>query len=393
MERTVAARTRTSGARATPRRSTIVRSLAVRTVSALREHWVRHPRWSLAAKGALAAALAWLVGLVAPAPFSEYPYYAPLGAVVATSTTAVRSVRESVQVVGALLLGAVIARGVDAVVASSVLSVALVVALALLCAGWRVFGEVGSWVVTSALFVLVIGGSDPLEYVTVYAGLVVTGAAIGVAVNLLLPALPLTPTELALDRLRDVLLDQVSLLALRLEREGPLLAQEWQQRRREVTPTIDRARDAVGSAREAVRANVRAPRYDAWTTAQARRADRLGTAADVVDDIVRLLAEWEREDRQDVALGPRLRPVLVAALRAYADGLRSDVAGGSGTPDDEDAAAARAAAARCDAAVGELAAAVREHRRTSGLDDFVAGAVVVTLWRGVSALAGAEAQG
>ncbi|MFD7026387.1 aromatic acid exporter family protein, partial [Promicromonospora sukumoe] len=106
-----------------------------RLLSALRGQWARHPRWSLAAKGAVAAALAWFVALLAPAPFSEYPYYAPLGAVVAMTSSAVRSVRESAQAVGALLLGAVIARGVDAAVGSSVLSVALVVAVALVCAG------------------------------------------------------------------------------------------------------------------------------------------------------------------------------------------------------------------------------------------------------------------
>ncbi|MFD6444341.1 aromatic acid exporter family protein [Promicromonospora sp. NPDC060204] len=351
-----------------------------RALSFLHGRWVRHPRWSLALKGAVAAALAWFVALLAPAPFSEYPYYAPLGAVVAVTSSAVRSVRESVQAVGALLLGAVIARGVDAAVGSSVLSVAIVVAVALLCAGSRLFGEMGTWVVTSALFVLVLGGAHPLEFTGVFAGMIVVGAAIGVAINLLLPPLPLTPSEIALDRLRDVLVDQLELLAQRLEHDGPLLAEEWQRRRHDLTPTTDRTRDAMSGTREALRVNRKARRYGERTTAQARRAQELGSAADVVDDVVRLLTEWERADQERVALGPLLRPELVTALRAYAEALRSDRGQG---PADE-------AVARCRESVDALTGAVRAVRRSSGQDLFVAGAIVVILRRACSALTAAR---
>ncbi len=78
-----------------------------------------------------------------PGPVLRVPYYAPLGAVVATTSTLARSVRESAQAILAILVGAAIARGVDLVLAPSALSVALVVGLALLCAGWRRFGEMG----------------------------------------------------------------------------------------------------------------------------------------------------------------------------------------------------------------------------------------------------------
>ncbi|MFI6427816.1 hypothetical protein [Promicromonospora sp. NPDC050880] len=345
-------------------------------LTTLHAHWARHPRWGLAAKGALAASLAWVVGALAPAPFSEQPYYAPLGAIIATSSTAVRSVRDSVQATGAVLAGAVLARGVDLALGSSTLSVALVVGTALLCSGWRVFGEMGTWVVTSALFVLILGGAEQLEYITVFAGLIVVGAAIGTGVNLLFPPLPLTPSEDALDRLRTVLVDQVELLADRLERVGPLAADEWQQRRRDVAPTIDRSHDAVSRAHEAMRVNRRGHRYGGWAAAQARRAEALWTAADVVDDVVRLLAEWERADRQDVALGPDMRPVLATTLRAYAEALRTR------PDDDHDGDAADRAAG----AVAALAGAVRAARQPSGDDLFVAGALVVTLRRGVVAL-------
>lgn len=354
-----------------------------RVLASVHGQWVRHPRWSLAAKGATAASLAWLVGLLAPAPFSEYPYYAPLGAIIAMSNTAVRSVRESAQAVGAVLLGAVIARAVDLLLASSVLSVAIVVAVALLCAGWRVFGEMGSWVANSGLFVLILGGADQVEYVGVFSGLIVVGAAIGVAINLLLPSLPLTPSDLALDRLRDVLVHQTALLADRLEQEGSLRADEWTRRRGELSPIIDQARNAVARTDEATRANRRAHRYGRWTASQVRRAGALGASGEVVDAVVQLLAEWESQGREHVALGSNLRPYLVETMRAYADALRSDRGGG---PSD-DAVAAFAAT------VDELGDVIRGAWRSSRYDHFVAAALVVTLWRGVSALTGAGSAG
>lgn len=371
----------------------------------LHGYWSRHPRWALAAKGALAASLAWVVGVLAPAPFSEQPYYAPLGAIIAMSSTAVRSVRDSVQATGAVLAGAALARGVDLALGSGtlsgILSVAVVVGVALLCAGWRVFGEMGTWVVTSALFVLILGGTEQLEFIAVFAGLIVVGAAIGTGVNLLFPPLPLTPSEDALDRLRAVLVDQTEVLADRLERVGPLAGDEWQRRRRDVAPTIDRAHDAVAWTHEAMRVNRRGHRYGGWADAQARRAQALWTAADVVDDVVRLLAEWERADREHVALGPGIRPVLADALRAYAAALRvREGDGASGGTTDDGAAddgssgdgAAVGTAGRAADGVAALAEAVRSARRP-GEDLFVAGAIVVTLRRGVAALAGAGEPG
>ncbi len=350
---------------------------ARRALASAARRWVRHPRWSLAVKGAVAAALAWFVGELAPEPFSDYPYYAPLGAVVATTSTLARSVRESTQAILAILVGAAIARGVDLVLSPSALSVALVVGLALLCAGWRRFGEMGTWAVTSALFVLIIGNAAKVEFVGAYAGLVVVGAAIGVGINLLLPPLPLTPTEEALDELRDTLVDQVEALADGLDGERPPSAEEWEERRREVEPTLARARDAVARTREAARANLRLRRHRYWAVSQVRRSHELEVSADVVGSLVRLLVEWEREGRDDLALGARLRPLAARALGAYAAALRS-----VGTePADEEAL--RALAARAE----DLRRAVREARHEVDEDYFVAGSLVLAVRRGGVALA------
>lgn len=361
-----------------------------RASAAAHRAWVRHPRWSLALRGAVAAALAWVVGVLAPAPFSEYPYYAPLGAVVATTGTLARSARESLQTVGALLLGAGIAVAADAVLDPGAPAVAVVVGVALLCAGWRVLGDMGVWVANSALFVLILGQGQDAEYIGAYAGLVVAGAGIGIVVNLLWPPLPITPSELALGALRGGLVEQLDDLAGWLDDEGPVDAEEWERRRRALYPTIEGARAAVAHAGEASRGNLRARRQIERVRAQARQAVVLGTSAEVIDEVVRLLVEWERAGRDDVALGPRLRPEVATALRSFADALREpdDDGAAGGTPGVAPDAPADDPAAAFGRSLDRLREAVRDARNRSGEDLLVAGALVVVLRRAADVLAG-----
>ncbi|WP_265520363.1 aromatic acid exporter family protein [Oerskovia flava] len=336
------------------------------------------PRWAMAGRAAVAAALAWTVGLVAPEPFSDYPYYAPLGAVVATSTTVAGSVRHSVQAVGAIVLGAVIARGVDLVLAPSAGSVAVVVALAVLVGGWRVFGMMGQWAATSALFVLIIGNEDKVGFVTAYAGLVVVGAGIGILVNLAVPSLLLVPSERELTRLRDTLAEQLEEVAEGLEKESPPTAEEWAERRRAVQPVLEQTRASIARSQEATRGNVRARvhRRIERTAQQLGWAQALDVGASVVSEVTRLVAEWERQDRSDVALGPRLRPTTAEAVAAYARALRAD----DGSPDGP-------STEEVTDAVDEVRREVRVVRGGSDEDYFAAGALVLALRRGVAALA------
>ncbi|MBO0608997.1 FUSC family protein [Myceligenerans salitolerans] len=334
-----------------------------------------HPRWGLAARGAVAASLAWLAGELAPAPLSDYAYYAPLGAVAATSSTTIRSARESAHAMLAVLLGAAIALGVDVLALPGTLAVGLVVALTLLFAGWRALGEMGSWVVTSGLFVLLLGSAHDLEYPLAFAGLLSAGALIGVVLNLIAPPLPLAPSDVALGRLRGALVDQLDALASQLESHGPLVADEWEDRRRALVPTLHRAQDAVSHLQEAMRANRRVRRFHDRTTAQIRRAEQLSRSADVVDDVVRLLADWERQDLTEVAFGPDLRPRLAAALRAYARAVEA------AAPDEEDEAS-EVALSRFTDAVRTLSEDVEAASRTPGHRYFVAAALIVVLWRG-----------
>lgn len=332
----------------------------------------------MALRGAVAAAIAWVIGVAMPEPFSDYPYYAPLGAVVATTSTVARSVRDSFQAVGAILVGVVIARAADFLLAPSALSIALVVALATLVAGWVTLGEMGSWAVTSALFVLIVGNEDKVGYMGAYAGLVVVGALVGIVINLMFPPLPLVATDVALDRLRNALADQLDHLADGLDRDVAPTHEEWDERRLLLGPVVDRSRRSAEQAREAARANRRARRYAEATRTQRAQSEALSTTSSVVADLTRLITSWETQDRDDLAFGEPLRPLARDALWEYAAAVRSSV---GGVADDEHLDRLRER-------TEGLRRAVRDVRSTSEEDFFVAGSTVLALRRGAGALGG-----
>ncbi|SDN77359.1 aromatic acid exporter family protein [Geodermatophilus sp. DSM 45219] len=342
----------------------------------VRRTWARHPQLGLAVKAALAAALAWHVaGLLPLDPAEQYPYYAPLGAVIATSTTLSGSVRGSVQSVAAIALGAALALGVSAVVGDNLGTLALVVAGGVLLAGWHRLGSSGSWTATSALFVLVLGTQDP-GFVAAYTGLTAIGAVIGLAVTAAFPPLPLAPAQEQLRALRDTLAGQLEDLAGGLQQEHPPTEDQWRQRTHRIDPVLAQMRDAVQQAAEARRGNRRARRYRELAEAQYRQARALERLSLLVEQLTQVIAETERAEFERVALGPALRPAASRTLAALAAALRSV----------EDATADPAALARADACLQEFVDAVRRARATSADDLFVAGDVVHTVRSSLAAL-------
>lgn len=343
----------------------------------------RAPGVARALRATAAAVLAWLlVGLV-PGPWSDYPYYAPLGAVIATSVTLRGSTLRSAQTVLAIALGAVVARVTDALPVPALAGLAIVVLVGVLVSEWHVLGDMGSWVPTSALFVLIIGGTDPVGYVSAYVGLTLLGALVGVAVNLVLPPLPLTPADHALLRLRDA-------TAAHLEASAAATRDE----QADLPPTADllaartAATQAVTDAQVAARANWTARRYRTWRERQDRYAGALDGAAAAALDVRRAVATARTvaagSDSQEhplpsavAALGAGagsdadavVREATAAAIEAGAALVRS-------RPEDGTDEAAAAALAEALTAVHEAVAADRE--RASGASR-PADAVVVAL--------------
>jgi uncharacterized membrane protein YgaE (UPF0421/DUF939 family) len=342
----------------------------------LRRTWARHPRLGLALKAALAASLAWALVRLVPGPAADYPYYAPLGAVLATSTTLAGSVREALQAVGAIALGAALALAVDAMSGPNLVTIAVVVALGILLGSWNALGGARSWVPTSALFVLIIGNADPGAYVLGYAGLTLLGALVGLAVTAAFPPLPLAPAQQRLRELRDTLAGQLEDLVDGLRQDHPPSSNEWQRRTRTIDPVLAQMRRAVQETDEARRGNPRARRYrhDADRQyAQARALERLTL---LVEDLTQLIADTERAENERVALGPALRPAAVRALSGLAEALRS-VDGASADAD---------VTSRAYEHLERFTDDVRRLRLTTDDDLFEAGNVVQNVRRSLDAI-------
>ena len=292
-------------------------------VHRLRDGARAHPDLTLAPKAALAAMLAWLVIQPFGGFVQEYPYYAPLGALAVVSSSVVTSVRSSVEVVVAILLGAALALSAQALPLPEPLPLGLAVVVASVIAAWGLAGSMGSWVPLAALFVLVAGAGDRLEYTAAYAGLTALGAVVGVLVNVVLPPLPLTPAAIAQDELRDQLADVLDRLATALEQE--LLDEEhWEELRSSLGESAREAEGLIAQAREAGRANWKAARWSDATAHHDRRAQALARLTGCVDEVIALVADQHTEIRNDDAHAADLRAATAAALRCAAALLRGD---------------------------------------------------------------------
>ena len=342
----------------------------------LTDFLARHPRIPLAVKSAAAASLAWLVVQPLGGVADHYPYYAPLGAVVAMGATVISSVKASLQSIVALLIGAGVGIVVRQLPLAEVVEIACVVAIATLIGAWRL-GSMASWVPITALFVLIIGRSDPYDYALAYVGLTALGAAVGVAVNAAIPSLPLTVATVAESKLQETLAGQLEDLAGGL-RESPLLSpQQWEERRRAVEPQTEQMRHVVGEASEARRVNWRAHRWKDLADRQYARARALQQLSFLVEDVTALVVHHEHACRQRVPLGPSLRSPAADALEAMGQALRS-VEGRNADPE---------ALCAVEEAVNDLVAAIRDVRTRTDDEMFAAGSIVSALRRSVAALA------
>ena len=84
----------------------------------------------LACKAALAVGIAWVVAPLMPGVVDEYPYYAPLGALLSMHSTLKGSAKYGLQILAGLALGILLAAIVLVVGAPNFLTISLVVAVA-----------------------------------------------------------------------------------------------------------------------------------------------------------------------------------------------------------------------------------------------------------------------
>ena len=227
-------------------------------------------RSRLALKGVIAAVAAWALARYAAG--QPDPYFAPLAALLGVYPTVARSLRESVQYVGGFLLGAALAVPVGMLAGPGIPGIAIIVLAGVLLSGWHRLGDQGAQVTFTALFVLLLGGHQPLHYVTHRMIEVAIGVVTGLAVNMaVFPPLQLRPAEHAVRRWAGDIAEALEFLA-DAATDPRRAAKLWPRHDRQLTMSAEQTRSAVRNARDSLRWNPRArghqsvPRPDSAVT-------------------------------------------------------------------------------------------------------------------------------
>ncbi|WP_306367803.1 aromatic acid exporter family protein [Nocardiopsis sp. CC223A] len=275
-------------------------------------------------KAALAATLAWLVsfGLIK----ATTPAFAPFAALMMIETTLYRSLLRSLRMLGAVLLGIALTT-VLAILAGPGYAVFALAALAALLIGrWRRLGDQGTQVATAAFFAFSVfvslnGAQEVVAQAAEIFAVVLVGAAIGVAVNLLLlPPLRLRGAAAAVASLAGGLrrLCQDMGEAMHEGRPDPDTAQRWGARTDELLRSARQAREATGTAQESTFYNPRRLLHTDRLRVRDhdRLIDALERAAHQAASIARSLS---RADPDDGDTGPAMMARCADLLLTAAD--------------------------------------------------------------------------
>lgn len=299
---------------------------------------LRHPAAQRALRAAVAAGTAWQIAVLLPAPLSDYPYYAPLGAIIAVHPTVADSASASWRTVLAILLGSGLAVGVFTATEPlpTAVTLALLVALGVVVEQWRVLGENATWVTFAAVFVLTVGSGDPADFVLAYAGLVLLGAGLGVTVTtLLFPPLHLTDAAREIAGTRRLVTAHLTATAALLRAGETLSLEEERAREAELTAALDRMRNAERTVERARRANPRARR---WRESAARIRDEaraLDRVVVLLEDVTALVAEFQPHRAGGPGPDPDTSRRLAGALDGLAGVVRTPYHDATGTRPDE----------------------------------------------------------
>lgn len=285
--------------------------------------FLRYTRLQLALKAAIAVGIAWTLAPHVPGVASQYPYYAPLGALVSMYPTVFGSLRTGLQTLAGLVVGMVLALGALLFGAPNVLTISVIVGLGVLLAGLPHLGASGrDYVPIAALFVLVLGGDDPNGYSFGYTVQMLVGVAVGLTVNAtVFPPLHLNGVVNGLVALRQSLARQLRDMGTALEETWPPEHKEWSRRESELDSLTGEVREAVELADSSRHGNIRSRKYrrDFDADYQALRAMERATAH--VKDMTDVLADAIWRNPENVAVPASLSEPLAKAVTACAEAV------------------------------------------------------------------------
>ncbi|HXF03073.1 MAG TPA: aromatic acid exporter family protein [Arthrobacter sp.] len=279
-------------------------------------------RIQLAFKTALACAVAWLIALQLPGEVANYPYYAPLGALISMYSTVADSIKTSLQTLAGLLLGIALAWLLLLTVGLHVVTVGLLVFLGVLVAGLPRLGAGRDWVPMAALFVLLVGGSDAGDYSLGYAVQMAVGVLVGITVNFLLfPPLNFSAVGRSLQQLQSDLAGQLEEMAEALLEDWPPERKEWASNGDNIVRLGEQVRQAVQTADRSRKANPRRKFHDRDLELDWSNLRTLERAAFHTQDITEVLGAVIWDDHLHIP-APVLEP-MSEALTATAAAVRS----------------------------------------------------------------------
>jgi hypothetical protein len=299
------------------------------------------PHTLLALKAALAASAAYLVAPLMPGVTDEYPYYAPLGALISMYPTLMGSVRAGLQTMAGLVIGILLAWSVTALGIPPLPGVACVVLAGFLIAGSGWLGAGKEYVPMAAMFVLVIGGPNADAFSLGYLAQMGLGVAVGLAVNLLiLPPLRLGAAALKISDLRTTLARQLDDIGDALAESWPPAHKDWSRKTHELERAATTVRRVVVDADQSRKGNPRARLHHNDLPSEYADLRTLEGITFHVRDLGEVLSAAVWGKPFPVKLPPELCAPLGAALHSVAELLR---AWNSGTGVDAELADADAA--------------------------------------------------
>jgi uncharacterized membrane protein YgaE (UPF0421/DUF939 family) len=282
------------------------------------------PRLQLAAKAGLAAALAFLIAPHMPGAAAQYPYYAPLGALVAMYENVAGSMRQGIQTLVGLAAGIGLAFLLFSFGATP-LSIGIVMALGVLLAGLPRLGAGRDWIPTAALLVLLVGGNNPDDFSFGYLFQMGVGVAVGVLVNLLVfPPLHFNAAALSLTELRLALARQLEDMGAAVHEKWPPEHEDWSMRSEELARSARSVRDAVQKADASREANPRRRFHPRDMDLDYRNLRDLERVTFYIQDITEVLAAviWNKDMPFTIPL-PYSEP-LAKALAAVGELLSAE---------------------------------------------------------------------
>lgn len=284
----------------------------------------RYTRVQLALKAAVAVAIAWTVAHFVPGVAAQYPYYAPLGALVSMYPTVSGSAKAGLQTLVGLVTGIALALSALLLGSPTTWTIALVVGIGVLLAGIPKLGAGQDYLPMAALFVLVVGIDDPDGYSLGYIIQMLVGVAVGLTINAaLFPPLHLNGAVDGLASLRLALARQLKEMGTAITESWPPEHEDWSNRRTELISFSREVRESVQLADRSRHGNLRSRRHNHDLDADYRALRAMERVTLYVEDMTEVLATAIWTSPADMPVPDQLADQLSEAMLACGEAVET----------------------------------------------------------------------